>query len=386
LSRDWAYALAIQKDGGVVAGGFSRAPGVQNLALSRYTRSGRLDVNFGRGGRVLSPFASGPVRAVAIQRDGKIVAAGGWLRRYTHRGSLDRSFGRRGIVRGSAGFAVAIQRDGKIVAAGVSGPFLAVARYARNGRLDPSFGHGCKALTHGYAATGAAIQPDGKIVVTALGSRIIRCTSRGELDQSFGTGGVVRTTISTLALALQTDSKIVVAGGGVGPTDSGDVAVARYTTDGRLDTSFGDGGTTLANFGADPEGNNEGSSEWASAVAIQADGKIVAAGSTDVRGVRCGGAIGSICDDFALARFNADGTLDTTFGKGGKVVTGFLNRLGSAASSSNAEAVGIQADGKVVAAGLGNGYDFALARYNTSGRLDGTFGRRGKVLTDFGSG
>jgi uncharacterized delta-60 repeat protein len=321
------------------------------------------------------------------------------LARYTQGGSLDHSFGHRGIVVAglgpgttSAATAVAIQRDGKIVAAGASGRppsapgYFAVARYTPNGQLDPSFGHGGKVLSRDDQATDVAIQPDGKIVVISYDRRLVRYTIRGVLDANFGTGGVVHTIIGASALALQKDGNIVVAGGGVGPTDSGDVAVARYTTDGRLDTSFGDGGTALANFGADPEGNNEGSSEWASAVAIQADGKIVAAGSTDVRGVRCGGAIGSICDDFALARFNADGTLDTTFGKGGKVVTGFLNRLGSAASSSNAEAVGIQADGKVVAAGLGNGYDFALARYNTSGRLDGTFGRRGKVLTDFGSG
>jgi uncharacterized delta-60 repeat protein len=95
----------------------------------------------------------------------------------------------------------------------------------------------------------------------------------------------------------------------------------------------------------------------------------------------------SICDDFALARFNADGSLDTTFGQMGMVVTVFTCcRSGARESASKAAAVAIQSDGKIVAAGLGAGYDFGLARYTVRGRLDPTFGDGGKVTTDFGSG
>jgi uncharacterized delta-60 repeat protein len=431
-SRDWAYALAIQKDGKVVAAGLSRAPGRDSFALSRYTLKGRLDAGFGREGRVLTSFpSSGPAKAVATQRDGKIVAAGGSgfrrgqvfaLARYTPRGSLDHSFGHGGIVAAALGpaatsaataTAMAIQRDGKIVAAGWSGRpivgpyYFAVARYMPKGQLDASFGQGGKVLSRGYQATDMAIQPDGKIVVAAYGGTggtIARYTPRGVLDPSFGRGGVVAVVgVSTLALALQKDGEIVIAGAAQGATNSADFAVARYTTEGRVDTTFGDDGIALANFGRDPTGNTAGSGEAASAVAIQTDGKIAAAGRTDVRGVFCGGKRPSfamapraytpaslenlsICDDFALARFNADGSLDTTFGKQGEVVTSFVNRPGSEGSSSLAEALGIQADGRIVVAGLGNGYDFALARYTTSGQLDASFGRGGKVLTDFGSG
>jgi uncharacterized delta-60 repeat protein len=95
----------------------------------------------------------------------------------------------------------------------------------------------------------------------------------------------------------------------------------------------------------------------------------------------------SICDDFALARFNADGSLDTTFGQMGTVVTAFTCcRSGARESASKAAAVAIQSDGKIVAAGLGAGYDFGLARYTVRGRLDPTFGDGGEVTTDFGSG
>jgi uncharacterized delta-60 repeat protein len=116
---------------------------------------------------------------------------------------------------------------------------------------------------------------------------------------------------------------------------------------------------------------------------VQADGKIVAAGKSD-------GGVTNERDhnvyEFALARYNDDGSLDTSFGRAGMVTTYFARRSSGEASSSIAEAVAIQRDGKIVAAGLGNGYDFALARYTARGSLDRSFGRGGKVLTDFGAG
>jgi uncharacterized delta-60 repeat protein len=420
-STDWAYALAIQQDGKVVAAGLSRrsnsAFDSDRFALARYTSKGRLDARFGRGGKVLTTFQHPSFSdAVAVQSDGRIVAAGGGvggfeLARYTRRGDRDRSFGGSGRVVTDFGLgkkayvrarALAVQRDGKIVAVGFS--HFALARYLSNGNLDPTFGHGGKVLTrlYGDGAAAAAIQADGKIVVSGA-SRIVRYTARGKLDLSFGSSGVVRPRISLNALAIQADGNIVAAGGVQGPTHSADFALVRYTPDGELDESFGDGGVALANFGADPTENTEGSGEVASSVAIQADGKIVAVGSTDVRGVFCGGRHAlraaasaavpnrrenmSICDDFALARFNADGSLDTTFGQMGMVVTVFTCcRSGARESASKAAAVAIQSDGKIVAAGLGAGYDFGLARYTIRGRLDPTFGDRGEVTTDFGSG
>jgi uncharacterized delta-60 repeat protein len=172
--------------------------------------------------------------------------------------------------------------------------------------------------------------------------------SSGQLDTSFSGDGKVTTAFASEsvdeahAVAVQSDGKIVAAG-----ESAGDFALARYTTTGTLDTSFGDGGRVETVF-------DLGSDDVASALAIQADGKIVAAGVSNNR--------------FALARYNTDGTLDTSFNGDGKLMTHF-----AAGSADLALAVAIQADGKIVAAGVSNDR-FALARYNTNGTLDTTFG------------
>src|SRR6185437_7247106 len=193
---------------------------------------------------------------------------------------------------------------------------------------------------------------------------------------SFGAGGTVTTDIrgtdssdAAWSVALQPDGKLVVAGSTAGP--SGDAfALARYTPTGALDTTFGSSGRVITGFGGDQD--------WAQAVAVQADGKIVAAGKTGHQ--CCGGTF-----DFALARYTAGGTLDTTFGTGGKVTTDF------AGSTDNAHALVIQADGKILAGGerlpggnaSGASFDFALARYQPGGALDPAFGAGGLVTTDF---
>ena len=192
----------------------------------------------------------------------------------------------------------------------------------------------------------------------------------GDLDTSFGTGGKVVTSFLgqddfVRSVAIQSDGKIVVAG----ETKNGtydEFALARYNPDGTLDTSFGNsGGKMITNS------NNNG--DHARSVAIQSDGKIVLAGAGDNTGN----------DDFALYRYNTDGSLDSSFGTGGKVFT--------AVGSGNdfAESVAIQSDGKIVVAGYsynGSNDDFALVRYNTDGSLDTSFDSDGKVTTDVGSG
>jgi uncharacterized delta-60 repeat protein len=179
----------------------------------------------------------------------------------------------------------------------------------------------------------------------------------GALDPTFGAGGLVTTDFggfdSAQALAIQSDGKIVAAG-----SAGGDFALARYNADGSLDSTFGSSGKVTTDFGG---------FDAASAVAIQPDGRIVAAGRTE------GG-------DFALTRYNSNGSLDTTFGGGGKVTTDF-------GGFDAAFGVALQADGKIVAAGQGGpGGGFALARYNTDGSLDLSFGSGGKVTTHFTSG
>jgi len=202
-----------------------------------------------------------------------------------------------------------------------------------------------------------ALQPDGKIVVAGYAGgdfALARYNSDGALDTSFGSGGKVTTDFGGsyhpdgFSVALQPDGKIVVAG-----YAGGDFALARYNSDGALDTSFGSGGKVTTDFGGSDAGYS---------VALQPDGKIVVAGYAGL--------------DFALARYNSDGALDTSFGTGGKVTTDFSGGRDVGYS------VALQPDGKIVVAGYA-GVDFALARYNSDGALDTSFGSGGKVTTDF---
>ena len=193
----------------------------------------------------------------------------------------------------------------------------------------------------------------------------------GVVDTSFG-GGINITPIGSgedyaNAVAVQADGKVIVAGSAAMPTGTF-VSLVRYLRDGGLDTSFGTAGKLVTQVGT--------RSDAAAAIALQADGKIVVAGSSDQNGTGL---------DFLVLRYNADGTLDNGFGNGGKVVTA----IGS--DTDKAWAVAIQADGKIVVAGESNsgntsGVDFALARYNANGTLDNGFGTGGKVVTPLKSG
>jgi uncharacterized delta-60 repeat protein len=361
--------------------------------------NGSLDASFGANGKVTTDLGSvfDQALSIASQPNGKIVAAGAaWsgagydfaLARYNRDGSLDDSFGVAGkVTTDFAGYtdmalSVAVQPDGKIVAAGfasVSGAGFnfALARYNRDGSPDASFGANGKVTTDfaGYfdQARSVSLQPDGKIVAAGFALSdagydfaLARYNRDGSLDDGFGANGKVTTDFESVfdqafSLALQPDGKIVAAGFALG--DSGnDFALARYNRDGSLDDGFGDDGKVTTDFA--------GSIDQAFSVAVQPNGKIVAAGLA---------YIGE--SNFALARYNRDGSLDDSFGDDGKVTTSFAGYFDEALS------VVVQPDGKIVAAGLtlasGADNDFALARYNRDGSLDDGFGVAGKVTTDF---
>jgi uncharacterized delta-60 repeat protein len=352
---------------------------------------GQLDPAFGTGGKVLTDFgAYDEATGVALQQDGKIVVAGatGWgddfsVARYSADGVLDRRFGRRGRVWTNLGgdddaFDVAIQSDGRIVAAGSSGGDFALARYDADGKLDPSFGGDGRVTTDlggVEGGRGVAVQPNGRIVVagsTEAGEEedvvLARYLPDGRLDPAFGREGTVVMDIGgdeyAEALALQPDGKIVVAGYAAEDGYWFSFALARFTRGGRLDRAFGDDGVVLTEFRYGPA--------YALAVALQPDGKIVAAGSAWSLGEPQaeGGARLSVLQ-FGLARYRSDGRLDPGFGDGGTVMTG----LGGDAA---ADAVAVQTDGKLVAVGGAWRGDFAYARYHHDGALDVT------SLTDLG--
>ena len=380
-------AVALQPDGRIVAAGYSRdaGSGVLRFMIARYDAKGALDPSFGTGGIATTTVGSGSAaNALALQADGKIVAGGFTqdypgqfaLARFNTNGTLDSTFGSGGKVVTNIGSAnneinaVAIEPDGKIVVgggdqdAGDHALNFVVARYQANGSLDATFGSGGIAFTNfgrGGIARGLTLQSDGKIVEVgpaglasypfgAFG--LVRFNDDGSLDTGFGVAGKATTSFAggagAWAVVQQPDGRLIVVGEASTNTNNGGFGLARYNTDGSLDTSFGTGGTVLTDFGS--------ASDPAHAVALRSDGKIVVAGHWVTPGYS---------GDFALAQYAADGSLDPSFGVGGKVTTNFSG------ASSSAYGLAIEPDGKVVAAGVaapssGNAV-FALARYTGVG-------------------
>ncbi len=266
MGRVWG--LALQPDGMIIAVGdvLDFTPGAPvELVLARYRTDGDLDEHFGTDGKVRASAWSGRA-AVAVQPDGRIVVAGTRLARFTRDGRPDESFGSRGLVEvpGSALAAVALQPGGKIIVAGG-----VLARYDSDGTLDAGFGSGGVADTAGLGTLNAlALQPDGRIVVG--GNALGRFTADGQPDRGFGGGGTVAGPASGAlhAVALQPDGRIVV--GGTVASEGGHFTLGRYAPDGTVDQGFGSAGVLTTDVGGQDAGVR--------ALAIQRDGKIVAAG------------------------------------------------------------------------------------------------------------
>jgi uncharacterized delta-60 repeat protein len=359
---------------------------------------GDLDPTFSGDGKQTTDFLGySSARATALQPNGKIVAVGAdtvprsyfAIARYRPNGALDPTFSGDGKQR--TGFdpgyavanAVALQPNGKIVAVGTAdtanGTNIALARYNPDGSLDTSFSGDGKQRTNlgRYGeAHGVALQADGKIVVvgrtcvtdpsgscSAFNFAVVRYNPNGSLDTSFSGDGKQTTDFGgyldiARAVVLQ-GAKILVVGAGDDGDGDMDFALARYNPNGSLDTSFSGDGRQLT-FGL-TEAND---------VALQANGMIVAVGSGPA-------AFGA--SDPAIARYRPNGALDPTFSGDGKEITDF-NGFENWASG-----VALQADGKIVAVGSGAD-NFALTRYRPNGALDPTFSGDGKETTDFGGG
>ncbi len=365
-------------------------------------RSGDLDTTFNGSGFVTTSITSETEQAsdLVIQPDGKIVVVGDArsgsnidfvVVRYNADGTLDSTFDQDGIVitpigsRNEEARAVDLQSDGKIVVAGYSDNGIgssdfAIVRYNPDGSLDSTFNGTGKVTTaigsiFDYAED-VAIQEDGKIIVAgrySTGSNsnedfaIVRYNANGTLDTSFGSGGKATTAVgpgkeTVGAVLLQPDGKIFVAGSANSSITSNfefyDFAAVRYNSNGALDTSFDFDGIVTTPVGA--------LSDFGRDAQLQSDGKIVVTGLTQGADY-----------DFGTIRYNSDGSIDTSFGNNGKVIT----NLGG---HESANAVAIQPDGKIIVAG--GSYGFTLIRYHADGSLDNSlFGVNGIVAKPDGS-
>lgn len=328
---DEAYDMVLQTDGKIILTGYSNT----DIAAVRYLPNGTLDPSFGSGGIVKTALRAVNVitSAIALQSDGKIVLAGS-----TNNGQTND---------------------------------FAIIRYNNDGTLDGSFGKQGMVITSlsdgDDNATDVDIQSDGKIVVVGCcnnGSNTdfaaVRYNANGSLDPTYGKAGIVLTSISSgddqaVAMASQPDGKILLTG-----YSNTNIATVRFNTNGTLDKSFGKNGIVITSVNSGEDESED--------IKLQDDGKIVIAGKSN----------DGLNNDFALLRYNPNGSLDPTFGKGGIVVTSVRD------GDDQAAALCIQSDGKIVAAGSSNNglnYDFALIRYNKNGAIDLSFGKNGIVLT-----
>ncbi len=386
---------------------FFAAALVLACVTAAHAAPGNPDTTFDGDGKTATDFADAFGDSgldVAVQEDGKVVVAGNVstgttgidfaVARYNPDGSPDLSFGTGGQVVTPVGaywsndeaYGVAVRPDGKIVAAGFTNnentnvDFAAV-RYNADGSLDQSFGDGGKVITPVGGGNDYAVDVAVQGTKTILAGRsfklshnefaLVRYDDSGDLDTTFDADGKVTTDFSSGTddygedIAVVPGGKLVVAGltGAVNDPSSNDFAVARYNADGTLDPAFGSGGKAKAHFGVGNDG--------AYAVGVQEDGKIVVGGKT---------ANGS-SEDFALARFRTDGVLDGEFDFDGKMTTDF------GGANDWLWDLALQDDGRIVAAGTsGNssgGANFALARYNPDGSLNASFDHDGRTQTDF---
>ncbi|SDU08886.1 choice-of-anchor U domain-containing protein [Halopseudomonas salegens] len=318
---DEAQAIALDSNGNIVAAGYISAPG-NAFAISRFTADGSLDTTFGSSGIVVNDLTTRPDGAYAVDIDASdnIIVAGRsnvgmgtgdfTLLKYTPAGVLDTSFGTNGVVTTSFSTSAtpyAIGRDSNqriILAGAVAGSIISLAAYSADGTLDTSFASsGTLESGAGHTLRDLAIDGSDRIIVGGFTANnasadfiVARYLSDGSLDTSFGNNGTVVSDLGDkdqiYGLTLDADGNIVVAG-----ASGGGLAVARYTPDGTLDNTFAGNGWATA----DPSGAND----IAYDVAIDPAGNIVVSG--------IGGP------NFMLARFDSTGALDTTFND-----TGFL--------------------------------------------------------------
>ncbi|RPJ23986.1 MAG: hypothetical protein EHM33_19275 [Chloroflexi bacterium] len=375
-SSDTGINIVLQPDGKIIMVGTTNYPSFGTSIITRYNPNGTLDTTFGASGKLTADIRGS---RVVLQTDGKLIVGGSLhgdfgLARYTNNGTLDTTFGTNGVATAGVdndNFSIsfrdlAIQPDGKIVVVGTmettgNQSFYIIARFNENGVLDEDFR--VKILDNSEFPGGmiseceaVALQSDGRIILSGdmipydgEDSITLARFATGPdpwLDPTFGTNGhgTVVTPLANFrhgwgALAIQADDKIVIAGT---VTESysnlnENLVLARYTSNGALDITLAGSGIVITDLGQNEVGND---------LAIQSDGKILVAGKS----------YNETSSDFLLVRYNSNGSLDTSFGDAGKVISDF------GGSADAAWGMALQPDGKILAAGAKDG-DAVLARY-----------------------
>ncbi len=375
--HDNGRAVLVQSDEKIIVVGSSEG----RVGLIRYTPDGNLDSSFGSNGIVLTPYGNDNIYGLCavLQDDEKIIVGGAIsvssnydfaVLRYNTDGSLDDSFGLNGIASKDlgvyeVGFAVDLQADGRILLAGTSSEMMgdyALVRFNQDGTLDETFGSDGSVVIENSGMHdeiyGVKIKPDGKIVASGYSRNfnndisdfmILQLNNDGSLDESFNSTGIVVTDFisgsldESTSIAVQPDGKIIAGGVSEAASDQ-DFALARYNSDGSLDQSFNQTGLVRTNLGS--------FDDYATALCLQPDGKIILAGfassPTDV--------------DYVIVRYNIDGTIDESFGNNGMTWTDF------GVGDDKAKAICLDHDGKILVAGYSgdlpaSDFDYSLARY-----------------------
>jgi uncharacterized delta-60 repeat protein len=332
-------ALAVEPNGSIIGAGYTEPPtGVAVFAMARFTTAGSVDSSFGVDGQVvtmISDTSTDFLSCISIAPGGQILSGGSSFPLSTFFNSFS------------------------------------LVRYTANGALDSSFAQG-GILVADYPAQNidynqVFMEPDGKLLVPGTNTQgensqnfISRFTAKGLADASYGQHG----TAATLGFynIMQPDGKMVESGNTT-INGTASLLLARYKINGNLDSSFGTNGTTAINF--------FGESEFGAFMALQPDQKIIATGFISNDGT----------NDLLLARFTANGAVDPSFGNGGAVAAGFE-------LFNNAQSIAVAASGKILVAGAGFSPSFQLiaylARFNANGSVDSSFGQNGFLLISSG--
>lgn len=376
VSNAQAQIIGIQNNGEFLVAGSVTINGIPQYMLARYTAFGTIDLSYGNYGYVATPIGTNSAaNGLAILSNNQPVVVGlaqlapgdeFAIARYNVDGTLDATFNNTGIVTTSIGagacaYNIIEDSIGRYIIAGVSviggAPIVTVARYNVNGIIDFTFGNNGIAIKRIFASSGAyalGLQSTGKIITAGFtinsGKRefaLVRFNTNGSVDATFNGSGSIVTPIGAdacaYALAIQSNDRIIAAG-----VSNNQFALVRYTGSGSPDTSFGSGGIVTTRIGSTAQIND---------IVLQNNGLIVVAGFSD--------------NQFAVARYNANGSIDTTFGNAGIVTTA----LGISAMATS---IVVQENGQIVVAGTSDA-GVVLVRYNSNGSIDASFGTNGII-------